>query len=144
MSIAHHWIDATCLKCKYDMRIYSMWAMNVRRSSLPFNCCSSLCIPILIRPHIHLPTAACVSERALLCAHSIDESFVYTECLYGHGHTVTMISIRKKLACAHVSSTRTHSNPTALTIIDIIVVWKVNQTRLPQYDAVRVGAEQQQ
>lgn len=47
--------------------------------------------------------------------------------------------------------TQTHTDEhtltleSTLTITDIItVVWKANQTRLPQYDAVRVGDEQQQ
>lgn len=35
----------------------------------------------------------------------------------------------------------THTLESALTINDIIIVWAANQTRLPQYDAVRVGAK---
>lgn len=49
---------------------------------------------------------------------------------------------RKKVSMRVRSFSGTHTLESALTINDIIIVWAANQTRLPQYDAVRVGAKQ--
>lgn len=96
----------------------------------------------------HTTQRTCEWER-LLYAHSLDENHLYTQniCTDTHTHTVTYreISIReKKKVSMRAASFYTHTcnwMPT-LTITDIIIVWKANQTRLPHcMDAVRVGAK---
>lgn len=104
------------------------------------NCCSSLRIPILIRPHIYFPTASCEWESVSVCPQHRRIICIHRISVRTHCHD----DIDTKKVSMRARSFHTHTLEATLTIIDIIVVWKANQTRLPQYDAVRVGAKQQQ
>lgn len=129
--------------------------MSVERTSFLtafyiFNCCSPLCVFRFLFDLTFIFQQQRVSERASLCVPTPYDRIIRTHSsVYLYGYTVTMILIRmkqRKKSCQHARTKLRHAH-TRINVDDhcyYCCVSSKSNTPTAGYDAVRVGAKQQQ